>query len=119
MKRFTELKVWQRSHQLALNVYRVTAPFPETERFGLVSQIRRAVISAPANIAEGAKRRSDPDYARFLNIAEGSLAEVEALLRLSRDLDMGDKNVLSSLIGEAEEISKMVYALRKIVSQDR
>jgi len=77
MQRFTELKVWQRSHELTLEVYRVTASFPSTERFGLISQPRRASASVPTNIAEGSKRQSNQEYARFLNIAEGSLAETE------------------------------------------
>ena len=86
MQRFNDLKVWQRSHALVLEVYRRTASFPDGERFGLISQLRRAAVSVPTNIAEGSKRQRSQDYARFLNIAEGSLAEVEYLLLLSRDL---------------------------------
>ena len=86
MQRFTELKVWQRSHGLALQLYRLTAAFPVEERFGLVTQIRRAAVSVPTNIAEGSKRQGKLDYARFLNIAEGSLVETEYLVMLSRDL---------------------------------
>jgi four helix bundle protein len=83
VQRFTDLKVWQRSHALTLEIYRFTATFPTDERFGLISQLRRAAVSVPTNIAEGSKRQSNPDYARFLNIAEGSLAETEYLLLLS------------------------------------
>src|ERR1700733_7466309 len=86
MKRFTDLMVWQRSHALVLQVYRLTKTFPSDERFGLTSQLRRAVLSVPTNIAEGSKRLTNPEYARFLNIAEGSLAETEYLLMVSRDL---------------------------------
>ena len=75
MQRFTELKVWQRSHEVTLEVYRVTACFPSAERFGLISQLRRAAASVPTNIAEGSKRQSNQEYARFLNIAEASLVE--------------------------------------------
>jgi len=88
MQRFTELRVWQRSQAFAVQIYRVTRSFPSEERFGLTSQLRRAAVSVPTNIAEGSKRRSRQDYARFLNLAEGSLAEVECLLMLSRDLGM-------------------------------
>jgi four helix bundle protein len=79
VQRFTDLKVWQRSHALTLDIYKFTATFPTDERFGLISQLRRAAVSVPTNIAEGSKRQSNPDYARFLNIAEGSLAETEYL----------------------------------------
>jgi four helix bundle protein len=77
MQRFTDLKVWQRSHGLTLEIYKLSKPFPGDERFGLVSQMRRAAASVPTNIAEGSKRLSNPEYAHFLNIAEGSLAETE------------------------------------------
>jgi four helix bundle protein len=94
MQRFDLLRVWQRGHQLALDVYRQTGWFPAQERFGIVAQVRRAAVSVTSNIAEGAKRRSQQDYARFLNIAEGSLAETESLLRLSKDLDFGQRENL-------------------------
>ena len=87
MQRFTDLKVWQRSHAFTLEMYRVTSSFPDHERFGLVSQLRRASASVPTNIAEGSKRARNQDYARFLNIAEASLAETEYLVILARDLE--------------------------------
>jgi four helix bundle protein len=77
VQRFTELKVWQRSHSLVLEVYRLTSKFLSDEQFGLTSQLRRAIVSVPTNIAEGSKRLTKADYARFLNITEGSLAESE------------------------------------------
>jgi len=80
MQRFTDLIVWQRSHALVLQVYRLTKSFPPDERFGLTSQLRRAAFSVPTNIAEGSKRHTNPEYARVLNIAEGSLAETEYLI---------------------------------------
>jgi four helix bundle protein len=86
MQRFTELKVWQRSHSLVLSVYRMTSGFPQNERYGLISQVRRSALSVPTNIAEGSKRLTSHEYARFLNIAEASLAETEYLLMVSRDL---------------------------------
>jgi four helix bundle protein len=115
MQRFTELKIWQRSHQLALDIYRVTSGFPRVEQFGVTSQMRRAAVSVCANIAEGAKRRSNPDYGRLLNVAEGSLAETEALLRLSQDLGFSDLRATRRLLGEAEEIARMIAALRRSV----
>ena len=112
MQRFTELKVWQRSHALVLAVYRLTAKFPVEERFGLVGQLRRATLSVPTNIAEGSKRQSGPEYARFLNIAEGSLAELEYLLLVSRDLTYATANTVQPLLTEADAIARMLHALR-------
>ena len=79
LQHFSELRVWKTAHALVLEVYRLTADFPAGEKFGVTSQLRRAAISVPANIAEGSKRRIGADYARFLNVAEGSAAEVEYL----------------------------------------
>jgi four helix bundle protein len=112
MQRFTELKVWQRSHRLALGVYRLTKRFPTEERFGLTSQLRRAVISVPANIAEGSKGRHNPEFARFLNIGEASLAETEYLLFLSRDLGYAAPAVTETLLVEIAELARMLHSLR-------
>lgn len=86
MQRFKDLKVWQRAHELVLEGYRLTKAFPRDERFGLTSPLRRAAASVPTNIAEGSKRDSNPEYARFLNVAQASLAETEYLLIPSTDL---------------------------------
>lgn len=119
MQRFTDLKVWQRGHRLALDVYRLTSGFPSEERFGLTSQMRRASTSVPTTIAEGSRRRSPKDYAHFLNIAEGSLAELEYLFMLSRDLGYIEAETANAHATEATEISRMVYSLRaKVESQD-
>lgn len=112
MQRFTDLKVWQRSHALVLALYRATASFPADERFGITSQLRRAAVSVPTNIAEGSKRQGRLDYARFLNIAEGSLGETQYLLMLARDLDYLPQDVATSLLSEADEIARMLHALR-------
>jgi four helix bundle protein len=117
MQRFTELRVWKRSHAFALQMYRLSTRIPETERFGLISQIRRAVVSIPTNIAEGSKRQKRPDYARFLNIAEGSLAEVEYLLMLCRDLGYVDKKLSNEALAEADEIARMLSTLRAKVEE--
>ena len=117
MQRFTELKVWQRSHALVLELYRLTADFPEDERFGLVSQLRRAVASVPTNIAEGSKRQHSRDYARFLNIAEASMAETEYLVILSRDLGFLNVESTKGILAESDEIARMLFALRKKVER--
>jgi four helix bundle protein len=117
VQRFTELQVWQRSHALVLQVYRLTKKFPPEERYGLTSQIRRSTLSVPTNIAEGSKRLTNSEYARFLNIAEGSLAETEYLLMVSRDLGYLPTTITNPLLIEADEIAKMLHALRVRVSK--
>jgi four helix bundle protein len=119
VQRFTDLAVWQRSHALVLLNYKLTREFPGDERFNLVSQIRRAALSVPTNIAEGSKRIGRSDYARFLNIAEGSLAETEYLLMVSRDLGYVPTKLYAGSQKEIEEISKMLHGLRKSVEGDR
>jgi len=117
MQRFTDLKVWQRSHALVLEIYRLSRTLPEQERFGLTSQLRRAATSVPANIAEGSKRKQPQDYARFLNIAEGSLAETEYLLFLSKDLGYVDASATGPLLDEITEIARMLNSLRTKVEE--
>ena len=112
MQHFRELKVWQRSHALVLELYQLTKRFPADERFGLTSQLRRTAVSVPTNIAEGTKRLGKQDYARFLNIAEGSLSETEYLLTLSCDLGYLQKQETMQPLSEISEIARMLYALR-------
>jgi four helix bundle protein len=119
VQRFTELKVWQRSHALVLEVYRLTTKFPADERFGVVAQLRRAALSVPTNIAEGSKRESRQDYARFLNIAEGSLVEAEYLLMVSRDLGYLTAEVVAPVLQEIKEIAQMLHNLRVKVEPRR
>ncbi len=86
-QRFEELVVWQKSHQLTLRVYKLTAVFPKHELYGLASQMRRAAVSVPANIAECFKKRGRPDKARMMNVAQGSLEELRYYFILARDLE--------------------------------
>jgi len=115
MQRFTELQVWQRGHSLVLSVYRMTTGFPQNERYGLTSQLRRAALSVPADIAEGSKRITSQEYARFLNISEASLAETEYLIMVSRDLGYLTPIVASKTFSEISELSRMLHAPRKKV----
>jgi four helix bundle protein len=119
MQRFTDLKVWQRGHALVLSVYRMTTAFPLNERYGLTSQVRRAALSVPTNIAEGSKRLTGQEYARFLNIAEASLAETEYLLMVSRDLGYITPVVAGKSFVEISELSRMLHGLRKKVEAAR
>jgi four helix bundle protein len=112
MQRFTDLKVWQRSHDITLWVYRLTKLLPAEERYGLVSQQRRAAVSVPTNIAEGLKREGRHDFARFLNIAEGSLVEVEYLLMLCVDLEYLTPDSVNPLLAEIKEVAMMAHFLR-------
>ena len=109
-RRFEDLIVWQKAHALVLAMYGLTKSFPADERFGLISQIRRAVVSVPANIAEGFRRSKRPDKARFLNVAQGSLEEVRYYLILSRDLGyLPDGEQIASQIKEVGRLLEGYY----------
>ncbi len=86
-KTFQDLIVWQKAHKFVLGVYKLSEGFPKTEVYGLTSQLRRAAVSIPANIAEGFKKRTKPDKARLMNIAQGSLEECRYYLILTKDLN--------------------------------
>jgi four helix bundle protein len=116
MQRLTDLKVWQRSHSLVLAIYEETAHFPPEERYGLTAQLRRAALSVPTNIAEGSKRQGSQEYARFLNIAEGSLAETEYLLIVSRDLAYFPDDKARGFFAEIASTARMLHALRMKVT---
>jgi four helix bundle protein len=107
---FRDLRVWQKAHEFVLAVYRYSESFPEREKYGLAHQLRRAAVSIPANIAFG--KRSPPDKARFLNIAEGSLEECRYYLILSQDLGYGQTESLTSTL---EEISKLLNACTRAI----
>lgn len=115
MQRFTELKVWQRSRLLAARIYEATKQLPVEERYGLSAQLRRASISVLANIAEGSKRRHPKDYAHFLNVAEGSVAEVECLVFLCEDFHIITRATTSGILCEADEVARMLTGLRRRV----
>ena len=113
MKTFKDLKVWQKSHELTLEVYRITKSYPNEEKFGLVSQLRRSTSSIPTNLAEGFKRRSRKDFAHFVNMAEGSLEETKYTLFLSHELGYLDKNKLDRLNKIGDEVGRMLTGLYK------
>ena len=108
MRDFHKLIIWQRSHQLVLNVYSISKLFPKDELFGLTSQIRRAVSSIPTNIAEGCGRASNKDFAHFLQIAIGSAAEVEYELLLAHDLNYINNSDYQFLTEETVAVRKMI-----------
>ena len=90
IKTHKDLDVWKLSIQLVKDIYQLTSKFPSEEKFGLVAQIRRAVVSIPSNISEGAARNSDKDYIRFLYISLGSLSEIETQLIIAEELGFSD-----------------------------
>ena len=112
MRDFHTLKIWQRSHQLTLDVYEATRLFPTEELFGLTSQLRRAVASIPTNIAEGCGRASNKDFAHFLQIAIGSLSEVEYELLLANSLNYIEENNYRLLSEETVAVRKMIINYR-------
>ena len=108
MKDFRTLKVWQKAHQFALAVYKATKTFPREELYGLTSQIRRSSMSIPTNIAEGAGRFTDKDFARFLQISMGSASEAEYQLLLARDLGFMNDEQYNTLQSQIVEVKKML-----------
>ncbi len=113
LKNYKELKVWQRSYQLCLEIYRITKEFPKEERYGLMSQIRRATVSVFSNIAEGYGRKTTPEYIRFLYIAYGSICELETQVLLSGSLGYIEADKIEILLEGIGEIERMLKALIK------
>ncbi len=110
MQDFHDLKVWEKAHQLTLDVYKATRDFPREEQFGLTSQLRRAASSIPANIAEGCGRNTGPELRRFLEIAMGSASEVEYHILLARDLSMLPLASHQQLNEQTCEVKRMLAA---------
>jgi len=111
-KRFSDLIVWQKAHKFVLDVYRLSSEFPKTEIYGLTSQIRRAAVSVPANIAEGFRKRTNPEKLRFLNIAQASLEECRYYLILVNDLGYGSTERLDS---QLTEVSKLLQSYSEAI----
>ena len=119
MKDFGDLKAWEKAHRLALSTYRETSSFPDGEKYGLTSQMRRAAVSIAANIAEGCGRGTDADFARFLQMALGSAAELEYLVALARDLSLVGLEASSRLRGQVVEVKKMLTSLCQKLKAER
>lgn len=113
MHNFKELKVWQKGRNFVKEIYITVSKFPPEERYALTSQMKRAVISIPSNIAEGAGRGTDKEFTRFLDIANGSAFELETQIYLAYDLEFINKKILNNLIENIEEIEKMIYGFKK------
>jgi four helix bundle protein len=111
---FEDVDLWKKAHLWVLAIYRFTQGFPKEEKFGLVSQLRRAAVSVPANFVEGFKRRGLADKARFYNIAQGSIEESRYYLILARDLGYGDTTVL---VNQIQEVARMLNAYSQAVQR--
>jgi four helix bundle protein len=113
MHNFRKLDIWIEARHLVKDVYSLTTSFPDKEKFGIISQIQRAVISIPANIAEGSAKSSNKDFSRFLEISLGSSFEVETFLILSYDLDYISEETLITIGNKLRSIQKKIYNFKE------
>ncbi|MHB8481145.1 MAG: four helix bundle protein [Nitrospiria bacterium] len=118
MKSYKDLKVYQEGYKLSLDIYKATKKFPEEEKYGIVSQMRRSSVSIPCNIAEGYRRKSRKEYVQFLHIAIGSCSELETLISLSRDLKLLKMEEFDELNSRQTLVSVMLMKLIKSLSQN-
>lgn len=114
-KGYKKLKVWEKAHTLAMEIYRISKTFPKEEIYGLTSQIRRAAFSVPLNIVEGHASTSRKEFLSFLNIANRSLVETEYLLEILRELNFMDEIAYQRLEKQRNEVGVMLYAFTKAV----
>ena len=113
VKSYRDLEVWKKSIELAEMVYRLSANFPQDERFGMTNQVRRAAVSVPANIAEGAEREGSKEFLHFLSIAGGSLAETETFLILTGRLGMAQETAITPVMEQAAHVGRMINGLKR------
>lgn len=113
MHRFKELKVWQKSIDLSIDVYKLTKNFPSEEKYGMISQMRRSGVSVPSNISEGAGRNTDGEFINFLGIAEGSINELETQAIISGRLNFITNNEVADIEKKVTEIKNMLFSLKK------
>jgi len=113
---FRDLKAWQRAIELVADIYTHTRAFPSDERYGLTSQLRRAAVSVPSNIAEGKGRSTDRDFCVFLHHARGSLCEVETQLTIAQGLGYLSESNAAKLIEDAGEIARILNGLIKAIN---
>ena len=118
MHNYKELIAWQKARILVKDVYLLIANFPDEEKFGITSQIKRAVISIPSNIAEGAGRSSNKEFLRFLDIANGSAFELETQIQLAFDLNFINKEVLENISDKIIEVEKLIYGFKNKLSNN-
>ncbi len=108
IKTFRDLKIWQQSMELVTEIYRATSSFPEEEKYGLTSQLRRSSVSIPSNISEGFGRNSQGDFKRFVNISMGSLFELQTQIEVAKNLEFISKEIFENLYDNSREIERMM-----------
>lgn len=118
MNNYKELKIWQKSVDLAVRIYEITKEFPKEELYGLTSQIRRCAISIPSNIAEGAGRNSKKEFNNFLGISNGSSCELETQMIIAQKTKIIDLSLLKSVQEQIEEVQKMNRSLKRSLTQN-
>lgn len=119
MHNFKNLKIWSNSIELSISVYNVTKSFPDTEKFGLISQLRRASVSVPSNIAEGSGRKNTKEFIYFCHIANGSLCEVETQLIIANKLEFIKASIFDALIIKIIDLRKMLFGFIKNLKKHR
>ena len=119
LKSYKDLIGYQKGYNLSLQIYKVTKEYPQDEKYGLISQMRRSAVSIPCNIAEGYSRKNIKEYLQFLHVAYGSCSELETLLSLSRDLGLLDSERYLKIYELHEEVSKILNGLIKYLLQKK
>jgi four helix bundle protein len=111
MRNFKELKIWQKGFQIAINSFKLTSTFPKEEKYGITSQITKAAVSIPSNIAEGSSRSSEKDYNPFIEISLGSTFELETQLLIAEAVNYGDKQLRSVMLKDIDEEQRCLSVL--------
>jgi four helix bundle protein len=117
MHNFKELKFWQKAVELSVSIYKTTSSFPSEEKFGLITQLRRASVSIASNIAESASRDSDKEFLHFLSISTGSAYEIETQLIIANKLNYLTETELNELLAQLTEIQKMIFSFSKKIKE--
>ncbi len=117
VKNYKDLLVWQKAMNMVEHIYKISASFPADERFGLTSQIRKAAVSIPSNIAEGSSRKSTAEFIRFCNIAYGSLAETETQIMIAERLEFVGGEAVAAVLNSTDELAKMLSGLIRALAE--
>jgi four helix bundle protein len=117
VRNFKELKIWQKGFTIAVNSFKLVSTFPKEERFGISSQITRAAVSIPSNIAEGSSRSSEKDYNRFIEISLGSSFETETQILIAEAVNYGDNDLRKKLLSDLDEEQKMLISFMKVLKK--